>query len=98
VINSGVGYLSVAAFITWAYGMLFVTDSVFRGLKRPLFPLLMGILRQVILPFPALWFVTTVVAFNIMGVWWSIFAIVWIAAIIAMIYVRNVVNKVCVDC
>lgn len=98
VINSGVGYLSVAAFITWAYGLLFVTDSVFRGLKRPLFPLLMGILRQIILPFPALWFATTVVAFGILGVWWIIFAIVWIAAIIAMIYVRNVVNKVCVDC
>lgn len=98
VINSGVGYLSVAAFITWAYGLLFVTDSVFRGLKRPLFPLLMGILRQIVLPFPALWFVTTVVAVGVMGVWWSVFAIVWIAAIIAMIYVRNVVNKVCVDC
>jgi putative MATE family efflux protein len=98
VINSGVGYLSVAAFITWAYGILFVTDSVFRGLKRPIFPLLMGILRQIVLPFPALWFVTTVVAFSTMGVWWSIFVIVWIAAIIAMIYVRNIVNKVCVGC
>ena len=98
VINSGVGYLSVAAFITWAYGMLFVTDSVFRGLKRPLFPLLMGILRQVILPFPALWFATTVLTLGILGVWWIIFAVVWIAAIIAMICVRNVVNKVCVDC
>ncbi len=98
VINSGVGYLSVAALITWAYGILFVTDSVFRGLKRPLFPLLMGVLRQIVLPFPALWFVTTVVAVGVMGVWWSVFAIVWIAAIIAMIYVRNVVNKVCVDC
>ena len=98
VINSGVGYLSVAALITWAYGILFVTDSVFRGLKRPLFPLLMGVLRQIVLPFPALWFVTTVVAVGVMGVWWSVFTIVWIAAIIAMIYVRNVVNKVCVDC
>lgn len=98
VIDSGVGYLSVAALITWAYGVLFVTDSVFRGLKRPLFPFLMGILRQIVLPFSVLWFVTTVIAGGVMGVWWSIFAIVWIAAIIALIYVRNVVNKVCVDC
>ncbi|TDI82802.1 MAG: MATE family efflux transporter [Betaproteobacteria bacterium] len=98
VINSGVGYLSVAAFITWAYGLLFVTNSVFRGLKRPLFPLLIGILRQVILPFPLLWFAITVLNFDILEVWWIIFAIVWIAAIIAMIYVRNVVNKVCVGC
>jgi len=98
VIDSGVGYLSVAALITWAYGILFVTDSVFRGLKRPLFPLLMGVLRQIVLPFPIIWFVTTVVATDVTGVWWSIFVIVWIAAIIAMIYVRNVVNKVCMDC
>ncbi len=98
VINSGIGYLSVAAFITWAYGILFVTDSVFRGLKRPIFPLLMGILRQIVLPLPTIWFATTVLTFGIIGVWWSIFTIVWIAAIIAMIYVRKVVNKVCVDC
>ncbi len=98
VINSGVGYLSVAAFITWAYGILFVTDSVFRGLKRPIFPLLMGILRQIVLPLPVLWLVTTVFTFGIFGVWWGIFVIVWIATIIAIIYVRNVVNKVCVDC
>lgn len=98
VINSGVEYLSVAAFITWAYGILFVTDSIFRGLKRPLFPLLMGILRQIILPFPVLWFITTVLTFGTLGIWWSIFTIVWVAAIIAIVYVRNVVNKVCVDC
>lgn len=97
VINAGVGYLSVAAFITWAYGILFVTDSTFRALKRPMFPLLVGILRQVILPLPAFWFVTAVLTFGIMGVWWSIFTITWIAAIIAMVYVRSVVNKVCVD-
>ena len=98
VIDSGIGYLSVAALITWAYGILFVTDSVFRGLKRPLFPFLMGIFRQIILPFPALWLVTTVLAVGVTGVWWSIFVIVWMAAIIAMIYIKNVVNKVCVDC
>jgi len=98
VIDSGVGYLSVAALITWAYGVLFVTDSIFRGLKRPIFPLLMGILRQIVLPFPVLWFVTTIVAVGVTGVWWSVFVIVWIAAIFAMVYVRNVVNKVCMDC
>jgi len=51
-----------------------------------------------ILPFPVLWFATTVLTLGILGVWWVIFAIVWIAAIIAMIYVRNIVNKVCVGC
>ena len=98
VIDSGVGYLSVAALITWAYGVLFVTDSVFRGLKRPLFPFFMGILRQIILPFPILWFVTGVIAGGVTEIWWSIFAIVWVASIIAIIYVRKVVNEVCVDC
>ena len=57
-----------------------------------------GVLRQVILPFPAFWFATTVLTYGILGVWGIIFAVVWIAAIIAMIYVQNVVNKVCVDC
>lgn len=98
VIDSGIGYLFVAALITWAYGILFVTDSVFRGLKRPLFPLLMGILRQIIIPFPVLWFVTTVVEANVSGIWWSIFVIVWFAAIIAMIIVRKLVKEVCVEC
>lgn len=98
VISSGIGYLSVAALITWAYGILFVTDSVFRGLKRPLFPLFMGVLRQIVIPFPVLWFVTTIVAAGIVGVWWSIFIIVWLAAIIAMIFVQKVVSEICVEC
>jgi putative MATE family efflux protein len=94
VIETGINYLSVAAFITWAYGLLFVTDSILRGLKRPLFPLIMGIFRQVILPLPAFWLATTVFTISILGVWWIIFAIVWVSAFIAMIYVQNVVNTV----
>lgn len=98
VITQGVGYLYIAALITWAYGLLFVTDSVFRGLKKPAFPFVMGVIRQVILPLPVFWIATSLFAFGIFGIWWGLFAVVWAAAIIALFYVKRVVDTVCVDC
>lgn len=94
IIAFGTQYLIIAAFITWAYGIIFVTDSVLRGLKKPIFPLIIGTIRQVILPFPIFYLVTTIFAFSIIGIWWSIFAIVWLAALISLWYVFRQIKNI----
>ena len=94
IIAFGTEYLVIASFITWAYGIIFVTDSVLRGLKKPIFPLIIGTIRQVILPFPILYLVTTIFAFSIIGIWWSIFAIVWLAALISLWYVFRQIKNI----
>ncbi len=93
IINFGTEYLTVAAFISWGYGILFVTDSVLRGLKQPLFPLVVGVIRQVILPIPIFYLVTFTFTLSILGLWWSVFAIVWTSAIISLAYVFWQIKK-----
>ena len=93
IIAFGAEYLTVAALISWAYGIIFVTESVLRGLKRPLFPLIIGIMRELILPLPVFYLVTFTFALGIMGLWWSIFAIVWLSAIILLLYTYSILKK-----
>ncbi len=97
VIAQATLYLLFAAFTGWAYGILFITDSTFRGLKRPSFPLFLGIMRQAILPAIVLWFAIKVIAADISGIWGSILLIVWLAALFAYWYMRKTVNTVCID-
>ncbi|MCB9810825.1 MAG: MATE family efflux transporter [Candidatus Nomurabacteria bacterium] len=89
IIGFGVGYLAVAAFITWAYGIIFVTEAILRGLKKPIFPLILGVVRQTIVPLTAFYLVTFVFTLSIVGLWWSIFIIVWSSALISLWYTRR---------
>lgn len=88
IITSGVTYFRVAAFIATAYMILFMSDATLRGLKRPMFFLWLGIVRQLILP--ALVFTLLINYFHtgLIGVWWGVFGIVWSAALVALWYVR----------
>jgi putative MATE family efflux protein len=92
VISFGIGYLLIAALMTWGYGIIFLTDSAFRGLKRPLFPLILGVFRQFILPIPLFWIATSVLLLGITSIWWSIFIIVWISALVSWWYLNQVVK------
>ncbi len=96
VTEFGLGYLFIAALLTWAYGIVFVTDSALRGLKRPLFPLVLGIVRQVMLPIPVFYFIVTYSGYSIQILWWGIFAIVWAAALIALGYMYCLLQRECV--
>lgn len=82
VIKIGVGYLRIEAFALFAYVMLFLADSVYRAYKKPVVPLVLSIIRQIILPLPIFYLMTFVFETNIYGLWFSLFGIVWIAAIV----------------
>ena len=93
IITFGIEYLFIAALLSWAYGLIFVTESVLRGLKRPIFPMFIGLLRQIVLPWPLFYLVTFTLALGIGSLWWSLFAIVWLAAIIMLAYTFYVLKK-----
>ncbi len=93
IIAFGGDYLLIAAFMTWAYGILFVVDSALRGLKRPIFPLVIGVLRQVVLPWPLFWIMTVLLSFSIVSIWWSIFAVVWTSAVVSWWYLWRVMKN-----
>jgi len=93
VIRVGVSYLLVAAFTTGAYLVISVHTALLQGMKHPLFALVIGICRQAIAPFCVFYFVVDVFHLGITALWWSIFAISWIAAAFAAFYARRIFKQ-----
>jgi putative MATE family efflux protein len=93
VVAIGVHYLRIAAFIQHAYVFLFINTSVLQGLKKPAFALWIGLYRQLIMPPLAFYVLIKMFDFGLDGIWWSVFAITWTAAIIAIFYARRQVAK-----
>ena len=91
VIRSGVTYLRIAAFISWAYIILYTSVSALQGMKRPFFAVYIGLARQVIVPV-AVFSLMQYLGVGLLGIWWGIFGITWAAALVALFYTGRVVN------
>lgn len=94
VIQYGISYFRVETLVFNSYVLLNISVSVLQGLKRPKFPIVIGIYRQFVMPvilFPVL----IGMVGSIYGIWWGIFAVNWSAAIVAVAYVRGVYLKIC---
>ncbi|MBW2674480.1 MAG: MATE family efflux transporter [Deltaproteobacteria bacterium] len=89
VIAIGTTYLRIAAFILYAYVILFVHVAALQGVKRPLFAIWIGLIRQIVLPVIVFYVLTSVISSTIVGIWWGIFGITWGAAIFTVVYVRR---------
>ncbi len=93
VIAVGGHYLRIAAFIQYAYILLFVNTSALQGLKMPGFALWIGLYRQLVGPALIFGLATQVFDFGLDGIWWGVFAITWSAALVAMWYARRQVDR-----
>ncbi len=93
VIGIGAHYLRIAAFIEGAYVILFVNTSVLQGLKKPVWALVLGVSRQIVVPLVVFTLVIRVWGWGLNGVWWGIFGIAWLAALAAVFIVRNRVRE-----
>lgn len=89
VIGIGVSYLRIEAFVLVAYVILYTSVAVLQGLKRPAFPLLIGLLRQIVLPLPLFYLLAVFLGWGVTGVWWGIFCVTWSAAGVALFYVSR---------
>ena len=93
VISIGANYLRIAAFLTWAYSILFISISALQGMKKPIYALWIGTFRQIVAPIVVFPLLLQYFKLGIYGVWWGIFAIVWLSAIITSFYLRHTLEK-----
>jgi putative MATE family efflux protein len=91
VVETGTVYLRIAAFIFYAYVILYVHVAALQGTKRPLFALWIGLFRQILAPVVAFSLLTS---FGLVGIWWGIFGINWTAAFITIGYARLVLGRI----
>jgi putative MATE family efflux protein len=92
VIGIGVSYLRIESFVLIAYVILYTCVSVLQGLKRPAFPLMIGLMRQIVLPLPVFYLLAVVLDWGLVGIWWGILIVTWGAAGIALFYVGRTVT------
>lgn len=92
VVEIGVSYLRIEAFVQMAYIILYTSVAVLQGLKKPVFPLLIGVMRQVVLPLPVFYLLAVALDKGLHGIWWGIFGVTWTAAGIALLYVARTVS------
>jgi len=93
VIDIGTRYLHIEAFVFIAYVILYTSVSVLQGLKRPVFPLVIGLLRQIVLPLPVFYLLAEVLGWGLYGIWWGILTVTWVAALGAAFYVLRTVSR-----
>ncbi|WP_129125178.1 MATE family efflux transporter [Geomonas oryzae] len=87
VVAIGVGYLHIECFVFIAYVILYTSVSVLQGLKRPVFPLVIGLARQIVFPIPVFYLLADMLGLGLSGIWWGILLVTWGAALIIMGYV-----------
>lgn len=94
VISVGAEYLRIASFLLYAYVILYVNVAVLQGLKKPMFAVWIGIFRQMAAPAIVFYAAAEFLNFGLPGIWWGIFSINWMAALIAILYSHRLLKEV----
>ncbi|MCB1112902.1 MAG: MATE family efflux transporter [Chlamydiia bacterium] len=93
VIAIGTTYLTVAALTSWSYTILTMHSTTMQGMKYPMFSLLLGLGRQIVLPAIVFYTMTHTLGLGLLSIWLSIFSITWLSALFAIYYVRRVITE-----
>lgn len=93
VIAIGIPYLHVAALTLGAYIIVAINTSAMQAMKKPKYALIIGLLRQIIVP--GIVFTVLIKYFHssVISIWWSIFAITWGAAIGTIVIANSIIKK-----
>jgi Na+-driven multidrug efflux pump len=94
VIEIGTTYLKIAAFVLYAYVILYVHVAALQGMKKPGYAVWLGLLRQIIAPIITFYVLTDILDLGIHAVWWGIFFITWAAAGVTTWYAQRFIKKV----
>jgi len=93
VVDAGVTYLRIATLVFIAYIPLNISVSVLQGIKKPNFAIYIGVFRQ-LLPFAIFYTLGTVLGLGVLGVWYGIVLINWIAVAISLWYTNRELKKI----
>ena len=101
VIDIGTTYMRIDCFVFNAYVILFTNIAALQGVKRPMFAVWIGVLRQLVAPCVVFYTLINIFEAGLLGIWWGFFSITWTAALFSIFYtrviLRDVVNRALVE-
>lgn len=90
--QTGAAYLKIDAIAFYAYVILFISTATLQAMKQPLFPMLLGIARQLVIPVSINYWLIVHLGFPMMSIFYTIISVVVIAAMIAFWYTGRQLN------
>lgn len=75
VIEFGVEYTRIVAFIQWAYVMTFIHTGFLQAVKRPMYGFVEAVVRKLLLPIPIFYLLVRVYQVELNGFWYGMAAI-----------------------
>lgn len=93
VVRLGAAYLAIAALIFPAYALLAIGTSVLQGLRQPIPPMIIGIVRHVIGPLSLLTLFDVILGLGLGGIYVGVFAVAWLGAIATSVLVLRRVPR-----
>ncbi|MFK7858414.1 MAG: MATE family efflux transporter [Granulosicoccus sp.] len=83
---TGASYLRIDAFAFYAYVVLFLSTAILQALKQPVFPMALGIARQLVIPVSINVLLVVYLGYPMISVFYTIVSVVIIAAVVAHWY------------
>ena len=93
VISTGTTYLRIDAIAFFAYVVLFVSVASLQAIKQPLFPMYLGLARQLILPATINYILIKVYGLPMIVLFITIVTVVMCSALISHLYIWRQLNR-----
>ena len=87
--ETGAAYLKIDAIAFYAYVVLFLSTATLQAMKQPMFPMVLGIARQLVIPASINYWLIVVMGYPMMSIFYTIISVVVIAAMVAHWYTRK---------
>ena len=91
--QTGAAYLKIDAVAFYAYVVLFLSTATLQAMKQPLFPMVLGIARQLVIPVSINYWLIVHLDYPMMSVFYTIISVVVIAAFVAHWYTMRQLNS-----
>ncbi len=90
---TGAAYLKIDAIAFYAYVVLFLSTATLQALKQPMFPMVMGIARQLVIPVGINYWLIVFQGYPMMSIFYTIITVVVLASFVAHGYTLRQLRK-----
>lgn len=91
--NTGITYLRIDTLAFYAYVVLFQSVAILQAMQKPMFPMYLGIARQLVVPASINYVLIVVWGYPMVSMFYTIVTVVILSAIIAFFYTRREINR-----
>lgn len=91
--QTGSAYLKIDAIAFYAYVVLFLSTATLQAMKQPMFPMLLGILRQLVIPVSINYWLIVHRGFPMLSIFYTIISVVILAALFSHWYTLKQLSR-----